>query len=402
MTSVILTEEQGVQEINEQAKPTPHIYLLNNATQTEVNVETFLRQPVLLSPKQTCEEAYNYFHNESDECAVICEDGQIPIGLIMKDWFFRQMGTMFGPSLFFRKSVTRVMDRSPLILERTTPIQRIIDLALGRSEQYLYDCIIITDNHRLLGILTCSDLLALSRILQRQTTETHIHSVHNTSQMISRIHLAVREVCKSTETGLRLSKAMIDKTLDGKLALQKVVSTFERLNILVDRQERQIRELEQQSQTIRSFVASIRELAEQTNVLSINASIEAARAGVDGKGFAVVAEEVRKLAAGTKLYSEEVRQVTNQISEAVVQAVATAESGKEETMGSMIHIKDTAGVFEQLFTLISENTTSTQQIHHYTEVAEREGTLVHNSIQTLIEDLEKTNKTAYKTNRSEG
>ncbi len=401
MTSVFLAEEQEVQEINEQAQQSPRIPLIDGVTRTEVNVEMFLRQPVLLSPKQTCEEAYNCFHNESDECAVICEDGQIPIGLIMKDWFFRQMGTMFGPSLFFRKSVTRVMDRSPLILEITTPIQRIIDLALSRNEQYLYDCILITHHDKLLGILTCSDLLALSRILQRQTTEMHINSVNNTGEMISRIQLAVIEVEKSTDTGLKLSKSMIDKTLDGKIALQKVVNAFERLSTLVECQERQIRELEQQSQSIRSFVASIRELAEQTNILSINASIEAARAGVHAKGFAVIADEVRKLAAGTKLYSEEVRQVTNQISEAVVQAVETAESGKEETMESMMHIKDTAGVFEKLFTLISENTSSMQQIHHLTNVANREGSLVQTSIQSIIGDLQMTNSTANNMNRSE-
>lgn len=361
------------------------------SVQTELNLEEFLRQPVILSPIQTCKEAYQEFQRDVDECAVICDAERAPLGLIMKDWFFRQMGTVFGPSLFFSKPVTRLMDPSPLILEKGIPIQQIIDLALNRNEQYLYDCILITEHQKFLGILTNSDLLALSRILQRQTAEMHIHSVHNTSQMIKRIHLAVKEVSHSTSRGLTISKTMVDKTLDGKNALMKAEDAFEQLNLLVERQQIQIRELEQQLQAILSFVASIREFAEQTNVLSINASIEAAHAGAHGKGFAVVADEIRKLAAGTKQYSEEVRHVTNQISEAIVCVVETADAGKKESAYSMEHMKVTASVFEQLFALISESISSIQQIYSSTEVADHEGTVVHRTILALLQDLERKN-----------
>lgn len=372
-----IVEEVTVEEIT--------VELDNHAS--ENLVDSFLRSPIVLHPEQTCEEAYQLFQRENEHCAVVIEDDGTPCGLIMKDLFFRQMGKVFGQSLYFQKSVHWIMERSPLILERTTPIEHIIDMALSRSDQYIYDCIVITERGKLLGVLTCSDLLTISSDLQRQASEKHIHSVQVTESMVANIHRAINEVGTSTFAGLNLSEAMIDQTLSGKNAMQEIIDTFERLNDLIDRFEHHVVELEKQSLSIRQFASSIQELAEQTNLLSINASIEAARAGEHGKGFAVVADEVRKLAGGTKQYSEQVRKMTEQISDEVIQAVSTAITGKEDTINSLHLIQNASAVFEQLFKQVSENTSSMQNIHRLSEEALQEGQRAHLQLQLLMEDL---------------
>lgn len=363
---------------------------LNNDVHVDVHWESYLRPPVIVFPSQSCEQAYRRFQSKRDECIVVCREDRIPIGLLMRGSFFGKMGTLYGQALYFNKSITHIMDDSPLILEKTTSIQHMIDLALNRSDEHLYDCILITENQTLLGVLTCSDLLAISRILQQNLTDKQIRLVQQTQQMVSRIHSAVGDVGNSTQMGLKLSEAMIIQTLDGKKVLQQVIDMFERLQAFVDRLENHIRVLEQHSQSIWSFAAAIQDIVEQTNLLSLNASIEAARAGEHGRGFSVVAEEVRKLAQRSKQYLGEVRQVTHRIAAEVLQAVETSELGKEETSSSIVQIRNTVNVFEQLFTQISDSTINIQQIHSLSHTAHLEGEHVRIAIQSLIEDLKKS------------
>jgi methyl-accepting chemotaxis protein len=91
----------------------------------------------------------------------------------------------------------------------------------------------------------------------------------------------------------------------------------------VSRASVEIQELEQFAQLIHNIVNVIKEIAGQTNLLALNAAIEAARAGEAGRGFAVVADEVRKLAERTTRSATEVGEIIGQLSGKVQQVVAT-------------------------------------------------------------------------------
>jgi methyl-accepting chemotaxis protein len=85
--------------------------------------------------------------------------------------------------------------------------------------------------------------------------------------------------------------------------------------------------LSEQSQAIGEIIASVNDLAEQSNLLAVNAAIEAAKAGEQGKGFAVVAQEVKSLAEQSKQATSQVRTIFNDIQKATTAAVLATEQG---------------------------------------------------------------------------
>jgi methyl-accepting chemotaxis protein len=93
--------------------------------------------------------------------------------------------------------------------------------------------------------------------------------------------------------------------------------------------------LGEQNLAIGEIVASVNELAEQANLLSVNAAIEAARAGEHGKGFLVVAQEVRNLADQSKNATRQVRGLLNEIQKGIAKAVMAAEQGAKSVEGGM-------------------------------------------------------------------
>ena len=100
------------------------------------------------------------------------------------------------------------------------------------------------------------------------------------------------DVINSSDTSLNLVK-------EGITSIGDIIEQINRLNEVVERSSQNIKELENLSKMIEGFTQVISGIANKTNILSLNASIEAARAGDQGRGFSVVAGEVRNLAAQT-------------------------------------------------------------------------------------------------------
>lgn len=118
-------------------------------------------------------------------------------------------------------------------------------------------------------------------------------------------------IADTSKIAYEISKKTDENAAEGIAVLQKTIHTMNELSAQMESASKGIFELDEQSSKVSDLVESIRGIAEQTNLLALNAAIEAARAGEQGRGFAVVADEVRLLASRTSLATEQIIKVVS-------------------------------------------------------------------------------------------
>jgi methyl-accepting chemotaxis protein len=146
--------------------------------------------------------------------------------------------------------------------------------------------------------------------------------------------------------------------------IRRALTTLLELREVVQSSNREVVTLVQASHRISDFVGTIQGIARQTNLLALNAAIEAARAGEHGRGFAVVADEVRKLADASARASGEVATTVKQIREQTDAYVATMESGFMRVAGVEATSKEAEAAFEEILTAVSQVRDAAQRVAH--------------------------------------
>ena len=151
-----------------------------------------------------------------------------------------------------------------------------------------------------------------------ETTST-VEEVKKTAELSSE---KARYVADSAQQALQVSQA-------GKQAVERSIEGVGQVQRQMQVLAQSIVQLSEQSQAIGAIIATVNELAEQSNLLAVNAAIEAARAGEQGKGFGVVAQEIRNLAEQSKQATAQVRTILGDIQKATSASVLAAEQGSK-------------------------------------------------------------------------
>ena len=181
------------------------------------------------------------------------------------------------------------------------------------------------------------------------STEEMAAGAQEQSSQASEVATAVEEMTKTlgeTNGNIRKvadgAKSAKDSANAGGTVVDDTIKGMKRISDVVNQSASQVKVLGASSEKIGEIVGVINDIADQTNLLALNAAIEAARAGEQGRGFAVVADEVRKLAERTSKATKEIASMIKQIQADTNQAVISMDKGTEE-VGKGITLAEQAG-----------------------------------------------------------
>ncbi|MHA6532740.1 CBS domain-containing protein [Paenibacillus sp. BAC0078] len=123
-------------------------------------LSAILRMAPSVPASSTCRESLRVmFQHPEAKCIVVCNTHNEPVGLLMCERFFLKVTGRTGMDLFYRESVTKLMNRKPLIADISAPPALVLTEAMNRPDTLKQDCIIITSNGTFAGVVYTSDLI---------------------------------------------------------------------------------------------------------------------------------------------------------------------------------------------------------------------------------------------------
>ena len=159
---------------------------------------------------------------------------------------------------------------------------------------------------------------------------------------VEELTVSINIVADNTGAAARVAKDSDEQANEGHHAIETLVRQINEAADVVRESAEQMHHLQNESEKISNIVAVIKDIADQTNLLALNAAIEAARAGEAGRGFAVVADEVRKLSERTALSTGEISQMVSTIQDSTGRVVSRVSHGVE-LVDSSVSIAGQAG-----------------------------------------------------------
>lgn len=215
----------------------------------------------------------------------------------------------------------------------------------------------------------CVQVLSASASQILATVSEFVSTSSETASAISQTNATVQEVRQTTDLTSHKSKQVYDNAQNavvvartGKRSVESAIAGMEGIDERMGFIAERIVNLSEQSQAIGEIIATVGDLAEQSNLLAVNAAIEAAKAGEHGKGFAVVAQEVKNLATQSKQATAQVRNILGFIQKATTAAVLATEQGSKAVETGVRQSVEAGEAIRLLAQTIEDSSNSTLQI----------------------------------------
>jgi len=173
-----------------------------------------------------------------------------------------------------------------------------------------------------------SEILAATTQVASGTAETAT-AINETSTTVEEVQQASKQSSQKAQNVADSAQKVVQVFQNGKKAVEETTAGISNIKEQMDSIAQTVVRLSEQSQSIGGIIASVTDIADQSNLLAVNAAIEAAKAGEQGKGFAVVAQEIKNLASQSKQATLKVRNILNDVQKATGAAVMATEQGSK-------------------------------------------------------------------------
>jgi len=179
-------------------------------------------------------------------------------------------------------------------------------------------------------VTACSNnILVAADEMQAGATQQD-QEITNTSSAVEELTVSMKQVSNNAEASAEAARRALDAAEQGNRAVRDTLEGMQRIRASVQATAKKIKSLGDRSLEISEIINVINDITEQTNLLALNAAIEAARAGEAGRGFAVVADEVRKLAEHSRSATKDIAALIKAIQAETNEAVVVMEDGTKE------------------------------------------------------------------------
>ena len=233
------------------------------------------------------------------------------------------------------------------------------------------------------------DLSDMAEHLSINTNKTNKHvdeqrsNIQEIAASIEELAASIDEVSHSAQQGAEIANQVDEQSKNGKAEMDHTVQLMNHLSERVEGGSLVIQDLHDEMENIGKILNVIEEITDQTNILAINASIEAQRAGDQGRGFAVVASEVRKLADRTNDSTTEITAIVKNLRTRSDDALQVMKEGRESATTSMKQANQTSELLNNIATSVSKISELSQYISNAVIEERKAAELMSESVSNL-------------------